>query len=127
MALSATIYVFAIDLADSDRGIYTSLELRVARHPSETAEYLLTRVLAYCLEGNTGIDFKVQNNTVRHWYHAPWLHYGANGREWHHGLTGERQSRPGDDRHGAGRLRLRQARRDSRQRPAGLRRHGDRL
>ena len=57
MALSATMYVFAIDLADSDRGVYTSLELRVARHPSETAEYLLTRVLAYCLEYTEGIAF----------------------------------------------------------------------
>jgi uncharacterized protein YaeQ len=57
MALSATIYVFSIELADSDRGVYESLELRVARHPSETAEYLLTRVLAYCLEHAEGIAF----------------------------------------------------------------------
>lgn len=57
MALSATMYVFAIELADSDRGVYGSLELRVARHPSETAEYLLTRVLAYCLEHAEGIAF----------------------------------------------------------------------
>ncbi|MEJ1965444.1 MAG: YaeQ family protein [Gammaproteobacteria bacterium] len=57
MALSATLYVFAIDLADSDRGVYTSLELRVARHPSEAAEHLLTRVLAYCLEYAEGIAF----------------------------------------------------------------------
>jgi uncharacterized protein YaeQ len=57
MALSATMYVFAIELADSDRGVYESLELRVARHPSETAEYLLTRVLAYCLEYAEGIAF----------------------------------------------------------------------
>src|SRR4051812_45599607 len=57
MALSATMYVFVIELADSDRSVYTSLELRVARHPSETAEYLLTRVLAYCLEYAEGIAF----------------------------------------------------------------------
>jgi uncharacterized protein YaeQ len=57
MALGATIYVFAIELANSDRGVYESLELRVARHPSETAEYLLTRVLAYCLEHAEGIAF----------------------------------------------------------------------
>jgi uncharacterized protein YaeQ len=57
MALSATLYVFAIELADADRGVYESLELRVARHPSETAEYLLTRVLAYCLERAEGIAF----------------------------------------------------------------------
>jgi uncharacterized protein YaeQ len=57
MALSATLYVFAIELADSDRSVYTSLELRLARHPSETAEYLLTRMLAYCLEYAEGIAF----------------------------------------------------------------------
>ena len=55
MALGATIYVFKIDLADSDRGVYQPLELRVARHPSETLDHLLTRVLAYCLEYTEGI------------------------------------------------------------------------
>jgi len=57
MALSATLYLFKIDLADSDRGIYRPLELRVARHPSETEDHLLTRVLAYCLEYTEGIAF----------------------------------------------------------------------
>jgi uncharacterized protein YaeQ len=57
MALGATIYVFKIDLADSDRGVYQPLELRVARHPSETEDHLLTRVLAYCLEYTQGIAF----------------------------------------------------------------------
>jgi uncharacterized protein YaeQ len=57
MALSATMYVFQIELADSDRNVYETLELRVARHPSETGEYLLTRVLAYCLEYTEGIAF----------------------------------------------------------------------
>jgi uncharacterized protein YaeQ len=57
MALSATIYVFDITLSNSDRGVYETLELRVARHPSETEHYLLTRVLAYCLEYAEGITF----------------------------------------------------------------------
>jgi len=57
MALSSTVHTFVIDLADSDRQVYESLELRVARHPSETAEYLVTRVLAYCLEYAEGITF----------------------------------------------------------------------
>src|SRR5580658_10339527 len=57
MAQGATIYVFKIDLADADRGVYQPLELRVARHPSETEEHLLTRVLAYCLEYTEGIAF----------------------------------------------------------------------
>ena len=57
MALTATIYNFDIDLADADRGVYESLALRVARHPSESEEYLLTRVLAYALEFADGIEF----------------------------------------------------------------------
>ena len=57
MALTATIYNIRIDLADADRGVYESLELRVARHPSESEEYLVTRVLAYCLEYVEGIAF----------------------------------------------------------------------
>ena len=57
MAQGATLYTFKIELADSDRGIYMPLELRVARHPSETEDHLLTRVLAYCLEYTEGISF----------------------------------------------------------------------
>ncbi len=57
MALSSTIYTFTIELSDVDRGVYESLALKVARHPSETEEYLLTRVLAYCLEFVEGISF----------------------------------------------------------------------
>ena len=38
MALTATIYNFDIELADSDRNVYESLALRVARHPSESEE-----------------------------------------------------------------------------------------
>ena len=57
MALGATVYVFTVRLADADRGVYETLNLRVARHPSETAEYLLTRLLAYLLEYTEGIAF----------------------------------------------------------------------
>lgn len=57
MAQTSTIYNFDIDLADSDRGVYEHLELRVARHPSESEEYLITRLLAYCLEYTEGIAF----------------------------------------------------------------------
>ena len=55
MALGDTVYVFEIELANSDRDVYESLKLRVARHPSETAEHMLTRVLAYCLEYTEGV------------------------------------------------------------------------
>jgi hypothetical protein len=54
----------------------------------------MNAVLRYCLEGNTDVDFVVQKNPVRRWYHAPWLHYGTNGREYIHGLTRERPVPP---------------------------------
>lgn len=57
MALSSTINRFQIDLSDVDRGIYEKLELRVARHPSESAPFLLTRVIAYALNVQEGIEF----------------------------------------------------------------------
>jgi len=57
MALSATIYAFEIELADADRDVYVPLALRVARHPSESAEHLWARVLAYCLEYADGLAF----------------------------------------------------------------------
>lgn len=57
MALTATIYNFDIDLSDSDRGVYETLALRVAQHPSESDEYLIARVLAYLLEYVEGIAF----------------------------------------------------------------------
>ena len=57
MALSATIYNFAVNLADADRGVYEALALKAARHPSESAEFLVSRVLAYCLEYAEGIAF----------------------------------------------------------------------
>lgn len=57
MALTATISSFDIALNDVDRHVYEQLALKVARHPSESEEYLWTRVLAYCLEYGEGIAF----------------------------------------------------------------------
>lgn len=57
MALSSTIFTFDIDLADAARGVFENLSLRVARHPSESDEFLIARVLAYCLEYQDGIQF----------------------------------------------------------------------
>ena len=57
MAQGATMHVFEVRLSDADRAVNESFTLRVARHPSETAEYLLTRLLAYCLEYTEGIAF----------------------------------------------------------------------
>src|SRR4051812_31026639 len=57
MALTATMYNFAIELADMDRGVYDTLSFKAACQPSETEDYLMTRVLAYCLEYAPGIAF----------------------------------------------------------------------
>ena len=51
-------------------------------------EYLLA-VQRYCFEGNTDVAFRPELNKVRDWYHMPWQHYSANGREGFHGLTKE--------------------------------------
>ena len=57
MALGATIYHFEVRLSNVDRAVYETLSLKVARHPSESDEYLIARVLAYCLEHVEGIAF----------------------------------------------------------------------
>jgi uncharacterized protein YaeQ len=57
MALTATIYRVSVELAHIDRGVYETLDLRLARHPSETLDYMATRLLAYCLEYTEGIVF----------------------------------------------------------------------
>lgn len=63
MTLTATIHVFDIDISDIDRGVYASINLRVAQHPSETQDFLVTRVLAYCLEHAEGIGFSAGLST----------------------------------------------------------------
>jgi uncharacterized protein YaeQ len=57
MALTATMHRFRVTLSDVDRGVYESLDLRAARHPSESVRYLVTRVIAYSLEHEEGIAF----------------------------------------------------------------------
>ena len=57
LALGATIYHFDIQLSHVDRGVYEPLAVKVARHPSEAEDYLLARVLAYCLEFTEGLSF----------------------------------------------------------------------
>ena len=51
------LYRFHIELSDIDRGVYETLDLRLAQHPSETGIYLLTRLLAYCLSYEEGLEF----------------------------------------------------------------------
>jgi uncharacterized protein YaeQ len=55
--VTPTIHNFEIELSDVDRGVYQTLAVRAVRHPSEAEDYLVTRVLAYCLEYAEGIAF----------------------------------------------------------------------
>jgi uncharacterized protein YaeQ len=57
MALTATPYRFHLELSDVDRGVYETLDVRMALHPSETLRYLLVRLLAYALSYEEGIAF----------------------------------------------------------------------
>ena len=43
----------------------------------------------YCFEGNTDVDWRVEKNPLRKWYHMPWIHSGPFGREGVHGLNME--------------------------------------
>ncbi|KAG8530262.1 uncharacterized protein KY384_004763 [Bacidia gigantensis] len=58
-------------------------------NPDQAYEYC-ELVKAYCWEGNVNKGFRICENTVREWFHAPWMHYGPTGREPINGLTYER-------------------------------------
>lgn len=56
-------------------------------------------VYDYILQGNLEVEWRLQDNAVRKWYHAPWMHYRMQAgvdmsREPLSGLTRERDSRP---------------------------------
>jgi uncharacterized protein YaeQ len=46
-----------IELSDVDRSVYQSLSFRVAQHPSEGMERLVTRIFAYALLYEEGLEF----------------------------------------------------------------------
>ena len=55
MALKATIYKADLQVADMDRHYYAEHGLTIARHPSETDERMMVRVLMYALYAQDGI------------------------------------------------------------------------
>ena len=57
MAQPPTLRRFSITVADSDRGVYETLDLRVAQHPSESDRYCVARVIARVLEHREGVEF----------------------------------------------------------------------
>ncbi len=48
---------FDVDLSDTDRGVYETLSLRMAQHPSETDEHLVARLLGYALAYTVDLAF----------------------------------------------------------------------
>ena len=57
MALQGTAVRFRVELSHVDRGVFTSLDVKMARHPSENERMLLTRLFAFCLLQEEGLSF----------------------------------------------------------------------
>jgi uncharacterized protein YaeQ len=57
MALKSTIFKVELSVADIDRGYYRDHSLTLARHPSETDERLMVRVLAFALHADDALEF----------------------------------------------------------------------
>jgi uncharacterized protein YaeQ len=77
MALKATIFKVDLQIADMDRGYYESHALTIARHPSETNERMMIRVLAFALSADERLEFGSGVSTAE----EPDL--------WRRGLSGE--------------------------------------
>jgi uncharacterized protein YaeQ len=57
MAVGVSLYRFKINLSDVDRNLYEQLDFRLAMHPSETHNFLISRMLAYVLNIQDGLVF----------------------------------------------------------------------
>ena len=57
MALRATIYRCDLTVADLDRHVYGQHALTLARHPSETEERMMVRLLAFALHADAALAF----------------------------------------------------------------------
>ena len=57
MALKATIHKVELAVSDMDRGYYATHALTLARHPSETSERLMVRLLAFALYADERLEF----------------------------------------------------------------------
>lgn len=57
MALKATIFKADVQISDLDRHYYGNHSLTLARHPSETDERLMVRLLAFCLHASETLRF----------------------------------------------------------------------
>ena len=57
MAIKSTIFKAELSVSDMDRGYYAMHELTIARHPSETDERMMVRVLAFALHAHEYLEF----------------------------------------------------------------------
>lgn len=57
MALKSTIFKAELQIADMDRHYYGDHSLTIARHPSETDERMMVRVLAFALHADPALVF----------------------------------------------------------------------
>lgn len=57
MALKATIFKASLQVSDMDRNYYAEHSLTLARHPSETDERMMVRVLAFALNAHEHLAF----------------------------------------------------------------------
>jgi len=57
MALKATIFKASVQISDTDRNYYQSHALTIARHPSETDERMMVRLLAFALHAHEALEF----------------------------------------------------------------------
>ncbi|MBB6055765.1 YaeQ family protein [Tolumonas osonensis] len=57
MALKATIFKATLNIADIDRAVYLDTSLTLARHPSETDQRLIVRLLAWVLNADEALTF----------------------------------------------------------------------
>lgn len=76
MALKSTIHKVELQIADLDRHVYTDHSLRVARHPSETEERLMIRIVAFALFSHERLEV------------GPGLSDAAEPDLWQRDLTG---------------------------------------
>jgi uncharacterized protein YaeQ len=57
MALKSTIFKAELNVADMDRQVYGDFNLTIARHPSETDERMMLRILAFALHAGERLEF----------------------------------------------------------------------
>jgi uncharacterized protein YaeQ len=57
MALKSTIFKIELQISDLDRHYYQTHALTIARHPSETDERMMVRVIAFALNASESLEF----------------------------------------------------------------------